>query len=172
MKISLVVAVAENNAIGANGNLMWRLSKDMQRFKEITMDHHILMGRKTWDSIPVKFRPLKGRTNMVVTHQDGFKIDGAVVVPSTGRAIEVAEKDGENELMVIGGGEIYRQLFDKADKIYLTKVHHTFADADTFFPELSPNEWKELSSEWNMADEKNQYDFEFVVLERKGRLNT
>jgi dihydrofolate reductase len=166
MKISIVVAVAENNAIGANGKLLWRLSKDMQYFKEVTWGHHVLMGRKTWDSIPPKFSPLPGRTNVIVTRKQGFVCEGCKVVDSIEQGIAIAQQAGEQELMVIGGGEIYKQALPLANKIYLTKVHHTFSDADTFFPELDPAQWNVLNTEWNMADEKNEFDFEFIVMER------
>lgn len=166
MKISIVVAVADNNAIGKDGNLMWRLPRDMQYFKEVTWGHHVLMGRKTWDSIPPKFSPLPGRVNIIVSRQPGFVCEGCKVVKSVEEGIEFARQSGEQELMVIGGGEIYRQALAKTDKVYLTKVHHTFADADTFFPMLSEKEWHSVNSEWNMADEKNEFDFEFEVLVR------
>lgn len=167
MKISIVIAVADNNAIGANGKLLWRLSKDMQYFKEVTWGHHVLMGRKTWDSIPPKFSPLPGRTNVIVTRKQGFVCEGCKVVDSIEQGIAIAQQAGEQELMVIGGGEIYRQVLPLANKIYLTKVHHTFTDADTFFPELDMTQWNVLNTEWNMADEKNEFDFEFIVMERK-----
>ncbi len=166
MKISIVVAVADNNAIGKDGNLLWRLPRDMQYFKEVTWGHHVLMGRKTWDGIPPKFSPLPGRVNIIVTRQEGFVCEGCKVVKSVEEGIEFARMSGEQELMVIGGGEIYRQALAKTNKIYLTKVKNTFSDADTFFPVLSQQEWKAVNSEWNMADEKNEFDFEFVVLER------
>lgn len=167
MKISIVVAVADNNAIGAKGKLLWRLPKDMQYFKEVTWGHHVLMGRKTWDSIPPKFSPLPGRTNIIVTRQEGFVCEGCLVVKSVEEGIEQARNAGELELMIIGGGEIYKQALPLTNKIYLTKVHHTFADADTFFPELDMEQWTPVNGEWNMADEKNEFDFEFIVLERK-----
>ena len=168
MKISIVVAMADDNAIGANGKLLWRLPKDMQYFKEVTWGHHVLMGRKTWDSIPPKFSPLPGRVNIIVTRQKGYVSEGAKVVESVEEGIEIARRAGEQELMIIGGGEIYKQALPHTNKIYLTRVHHTFAEADTFFPQLNMAEWNAVNGEWNMADEKNEFDFEFIVLERKG----
>ncbi len=168
MKISIVVAMADDNAIGANGKLLWRLPKDMQYFKEVTWGHHVLMGRKTWDSIPPKFSPLPGRVNIIVTRQKGYVSEGAKVVESVEEGIEIARLAGEQELMIIGGGEIYQQALPHTNKIYLTRVHHTFAEADTFFPQLNMAEWNAVNGEWNMADEKNEFDFEFIVLERKG----
>ena len=167
MKISIVVAVSDNNAIGAGGALLWRLPKDMQYFKEVTSGHHVLMGRKTWDSIPAKFRPLPDRINIVVTRQKNFEAQGAVVVKSVEEGIAFAEKAGEKELMVIGGGEIYREVFPKTDKVYLTKVHATFIDADTFSPNIITKDWKVVSTETHWADEKHKHHFDFVVLERE-----
>jgi dihydrofolate reductase len=138
----------------------------MEYFKKITTGHHVLMGRKTWDSIPAKFRPLPGRTNIIITRQKDFKAEGAVIVKSLDEGIELAKKAGETELMVIGGGEIYKQVFPKTDKVYLTKVHATFIDADAFAPNISDNHWKVVSTESHWADEKHPYHFEFVVLER------
>ena len=166
MIISIVVAVGENNAIGRGGDLLWRLPKDMQFFKETTMGHNVVMGRKTYESIPPKFRPLVGRVNIVVTRQEGYEAPGCRVVQSVEDAIAFAKANEEDELMVIGGGEIYRQLFDRADKIYLTKVLHSFDDADTFFPQLSPSRWRMVQMQRHSADEKHAYDFEFQILER------
>ena len=167
MHISIVVAVSDNNAIGAGGNLLWRLPKDMQYFKQITTGHHVLMGRKTWDSIPPKFRPLPDRVNIIVTRQKDFKAEGAIVVKSVEEGIELAKNAGEKELMVIGGGEIYKQVFPKTDKIYLTKVHATFIDADTFLNEHFIEGWKMISTENHAIDDKHPHHFDFVVMERE-----
>jgi dihydrofolate reductase len=166
MEISIVVAVSDNNAIGAGGALLWHLPKDMQYFKEVTTGHHVLMGRKTWESIPAKFRPLTNRVNIIVTRQKDFKAEGAIVVRSLDEGIEIAKKAGEQELMVIGGGEIYKQVFPKANKVYLTKVHATFVDADAFAPDILNEDWKVASTETHWADEKHKYHFDFVVLEK------
>lgn len=166
MLISIIVAVSDNNAIGADGALLWRLPKDMQYFKDVTTGHHVLMGRKTWDSIPPKFRPLTDRVNIVVTRQKDFKAEGAIVVKSVEEGIELAKRAGERELMIIGGGEIYKQVFPLTDKIYLTKVHASFIDADTFLPDIVSDNWKAISTESHTADKKHAYNFDFVVLER------
>ncbi len=167
MKISIVVAVAENDAIGGGGDLLWRLPKDMQYFKTVTMGHHVVMGRKTYESIPEKFRPLPGRVNLVVTRQKDYVAPGCKVVSSVEEAVKFAEANEETELMMIGGGEIYREVFGIADKLYLTKVHHTFRNADTFFPEVTKFRWQPVFRERHFADEKHLYDFEFIVLEKK-----
>ncbi len=165
MKISLVVAIAENNAIGNHGDLLWHLPKDMKRFKEITWGHYVLMGRKTFKSIPEKFRPLPGRPNIVLTNSTR-NFEGCFTVASIVDAIAIAKQNGESELMVIGGGKIYEQLLPMADKIYLTIVHHTF-EADTFFPAIDNEEWIAETKEFIHSDEKHKYDMTFVDFVRK-----
>jgi dihydrofolate reductase len=166
MKISIVVAVGSKNEIGANGELLWRLPKDMQYFKEITYGHHVLMGRKTYESIPPKFRPLSGRVNIVVTRDLSKIFEGCKVVSSVEEGIKFAKDSEAEELMIIGGGEIYKSTFEKTDKVYLTQVEATFPNADVFFPEIKKEDWKIISNEKHIADEKHKFDFEFLVLER------
>ena len=167
MQISLVVAAAENNAIGLNGELLWRLPKDMKFFKDTTYGHHVLMGRKSYESLPPKFRPLPGRPNVIITRNKDFKAEGCKVVSSVEEGIQFAKDNGEQELMVLGGGEIYKQALALADRIYLTRVHHSFPNADTFFPELPIGQWEQASLEKHLKDEKHLYDFDFIVLNRK-----
>ncbi|HEY0262531.1 MAG TPA: dihydrofolate reductase [Chitinophagales bacterium] len=164
MLISIVVAIAENNAIGKSGDLLWKLPNDMKRFKDVTMGHCVLMGRKTYESIPEKFRPLTGRTNIVVS-RNSTPIQGVQVVKSIEDGIEFAKKQGETELMIVGGGEIYKQTFPIADKIYLTIVHRQF-EADTHFPKIEINEWKNENRQYFRADEKHVYPYTFVDLLR------
>src|SRR5687767_4653834 len=166
MKISAVVAAAENNAIGKNKGLLWHLPKDMEFFKKVTYGHHVLMGRKSYESIPEQFRPLKGRVNIIVTRQQQFTAEGCKIVSSAEEGIQFAKDNGEDELMILGGGEIYKQALSKTDKVYLTRVYHSFEEADTFFPELPETEWKVVCSDKHSADEKHKYDFEFLELER------
>lgn len=166
MKISQVVAASENNAIGLKGKLLWRLPLDMEFFKNVTWGHYVLMGRKSWESLPPKFRPLPGRTNIVITRQADFKPEGALVFGGIEEGIAYAQKQGETELMILGGGEIYKQALHLTDRVYLTRVHHTFTDADTFFPVLNNNEWKETSREAHHADEQHKYAFDFLVMDR------
>jgi dihydrofolate reductase len=157
--ISLVVAVADNGVIGVNNQLPWRLPNDLQRFKSITMGKAIIMGRKTFESIG---KPLPGRRNIVVSRRPDLVIDGCTVVNSVQSAIEAAGK--EDELMVIGGADIYRQALPLAQRIYLTRVHADIqGDAD--FPQLD-TEWREVSCEQCAADERHAYPYSFVVLER------
>jgi dihydrofolate reductase len=165
MKVSLVVAIGRNNEIGKNGDLLWRLPKDMQRFKEITWGHYVLMGRKTFESIPAKFRPLPGRPNIVISSSDK-KYEGCFNAKSVEEAIELARQNGESELMIIGGGKIYEQTIPVADKIYLTIIQQDF-EADTFFPKINLGQWGEENKTEVPADEKHQYAMTFVDLVRK-----
>jgi len=163
MIISLIVAVDENKGIGLEGSIPWRLSADMKRFKEVTMGHHIIMGRKTYESIG---KPLPGRTTVIITHNKDYQPEGTYVVQSIGEALAFVKERGENEAVIIGGGEIFAQTIDIADRLYLTKVH-TQVPCDVFFPEINLDDWDEVKREWFSADEKNQHSFEILLLERK-----
>ena len=166
MKVSLIVAVAENGVIGKDNDLIWHLPKDMRFFKETTMGHHVIMGRKNFESIPHKYRPLPDRTNIVITRKSEYKAEGCIVVDSVEAALEIAKNNGDIEPFIIGGGQIYRIALEEnlVDKIYLTKVHHSF-EGDTFFPELS-SDWEEVNKTENKADEKHKYNYDFITLER------
>ena len=160
--LSAIVAVAENGVIGRKGGLPWHLPAEMARFKQITMGHPIIMGRKTHESIG---RALPGRYNVVITRDKDYRAEGCEVVGSLDEAIELAKKaEGSKEIFVIGGEQIYREAMPKLERIYLTKVHAKI-DCDKFFY-YDPKEWKPVSSEKHSADTKNQYDFEFTVLGR------
>lgn len=163
--ISLIVAVAENNVIGKNNTLIWHLPADMKFFKEKTTGHCVITGRKNYESIPEKFRPLANRTNVVVTRQKEYNAPGAVVVSSLEEAIEKAKQTGDTEIFIIGGGEIYKQSIALADKIYLTKIYHNF-EGDAFFPELDTKQWKETNKISGIVDEKNQYPHDFITYEK------
>ena len=166
MRIALVVAMAENRVIGADGDLPWRLSSDLKYFKQVTMGKPIVMGRKTFESIG---RPLPGRDNIVITRNAEFAVDGVRVAgdvaAALGLAHTLAKEKGADEICIIGGGEIYRQTLPMADRVYLTEVHMT-ADGDTVFPELDPAVWREMSREAHEAGEKDSADYELVVLDR------
>ena len=160
--ISAIVAVAKNGVIGKEGGLPWYLPAEQARFKEVTMGHPIIMGRKTHESIG---RALPGRTNIVVTRNKDFKAEGCEVVGFLDEAIELGKKaEGGDEVFIIGGEQIYREAMPKLERIYLTKVDATI-DGDKFFY-YDPKEWKQVSSEKRSADDKNQYDYNFVVLEK------
>jgi dihydrofolate reductase len=166
MITSLIAAVAKNNVIGKNNRLPWHLPADTKYFRDTTMGHCVIMGRKNYDSIPEKYRPLDGRINIVVTRQKNFIAPRCIVAHSIEDALKEAEKKNESEVFVIGGGEIYRQTINIADKIYCTHIHHAF-DGDAFFPEIDPKKWKLTSKKDIEPDEKNKYPFSFCVYERK-----
>jgi dihydrofolate reductase len=163
MRIALVAAMAENRVIGSSNCIPWCLPKDLKHFREITTGHPVIMGRKTYDSIG---HPLPGRHNIVISRQQGLKIEGCEVVSSLEDALELAKSDGAEEADVIGGGEIYRQALPLADRMYLTIVHAEFP-GDTSFPEFSEEEWKEVSRERHEPDEKNPYSYTFLTYERR-----
>ena len=160
MKISIVVAMAENRVIGRDNGLPWHLPADLRHFKTITMGKPIIMGRKTWESIG---RPLPGRTNIVVTRAADYTADGCVVVHSIDEALAAAA--GFEEAMVIGGAEFYRQVLPQASTLYLTLVHDTF-EGDTFFPELDMQQWQEIERQDFHADGNNPHAHSFIRLER------
>jgi dihydrofolate reductase len=165
MKISLIAALAENRVIGKNNDLPWSLPDDMKYFMETTKGHPCIMGRKNYDSIPSKFRPLANRTNIVVTRQRDFTAPGCVVVNGIEEAITLAQSHSEEEAFIIGGAEIYKQSLRLADRLYLTEIQ-AHIDGDTYFPTVTSSDWKELSRRHHSKDEKHRYSFDFVVYER------
>lgn len=160
--ISIIVAIAKNYAIGKNNELLWHISEDLKRFKRLTTGHHVIMGKKTFESLPNG--PLPNRTNVVITDIPGEKIEGCVMAYSIEDALEICKVDSES--FVIGGGMIYRQFLPLADKLYLTFVHDEF-EADTFFPEINFNDWIEISKEEHFHDDNNPMDYTYRILERK-----
>ena len=158
--ITLIAAVAENNALGKDNQLLWHLPDDFKRFKNLTSGHYIIMGRKTFESFP---KPLPNRTHVIITRQKDYAPDGCIVVNSLAEAVSICPKD--EEVFVIGGGEIYHQAIKLADKIDVTKVHYHF-DADTYFPEIDSKLWKVVSEEFHPRDEKHAFDFTFTTYER------
>lgn len=165
MLLSIIVAVAENNVIGKDNNLIWKLPNDMKFFKEKTTNHCVITGRKNYESIPEKFRPLPNRTNIVLTRQKNYTAPGAIVIGTLEAAIETAKLNNETECFIIGGAEIYRQTIDIVDKIYLTKIHHSF-EGDAFFPTIDFSIWKEIKRKDKLPDEKNAYSYSFIELQR------
>ncbi|MGC4020505.1 MAG: dihydrofolate reductase [Cyclobacteriaceae bacterium] len=166
MKISIIAAVSKNRVIGKSNDLPWRLPDDMKYFMQTTKGHHVIMGRKNYDSLPPKFRPLPERTNIVVTRQKDFQAEGCVVVNDLKKAIDLSKKEGEKELFIIGGAEIYSLSLQFTDILYLTEIDAEI-NGDTFFPEFNKNEWQEISRQHHPKDEKHLYDFDFVVYKRK-----
>ncbi len=165
MILSLIVAAAENGVIGKDNQLLWRLPDDLKRFKQLTLGHPIIMGRKTYESIG---KPLPGRTSIVITRSRGYAAEGVFVVDSLEKAVDMSREQEAEEAFVIGGGEIYRQALTKnlADKIYLTLVH-TEIEGDTFFQIPNENDWTTVSQINHPADERHNYAFQFVDLTRK-----
>ena len=161
MIISFIVAVSQNSVIGTDGKLPWHLPADMKYFKQLTLGHHIIMGRATFETLG---KALPGRENIVVTRQTEYHAPGCIVVGDLRSGIDYAATHSETECFIIGGGEIFRQSLLWADKIYMTKVFHHF-DGDTFFPELNEDDWKMVSEERHLPDEKNRYPFAFQVFE-------
>jgi dihydrofolate reductase len=163
MNITLVVAASENNAIGLNNQLLWHLPKDMRFFKNTTWGMPILMGRKTFESMGSK--PLNGRLNIIITRNKTWAHEDVTVVHTMEEATYVATKFSYNELLVIGGGEIYEMALPFAQKIWLTRVHTTI-EGDVYFPKLN-TEWEMVSSTQNAADEKHKFSFDFECWKRK-----
>ena len=161
--ISIIVAIAANYAIGKKGDLLCHLPEDLKHFKTITSGKTVMMGERTFFSLPK--HPLPNRRNIVLTDVAGKTFEGAEAVYS----IDEMEKavQGEEEAFVIGGGMVYRQMMERADKLYITHIHHSWEDADTFFPEIDPAIWKQLSAERHSADDKNPYDYTFAEYGRR-----
>lgn len=163
MIISLIVAMDEQRGIGKDGKLPWHLSSDLKRFRALTMGHHIIVGRKTYESIG---KPLPGRHTIVVTRSESYKPEGCLIAHSVEEAIRVARERGETEAFVCGGAAIYAGALPGADRLYLTLVHTT-VEADVFFPAIEQQAWTEKESSSHAKDEKNQYPLTFKLLEKK-----
>ncbi|QLC66390.1 dihydrofolate reductase [Flavobacterium sp. LPB0248] len=159
--IIMIAAAAENNALGKNNELVWHLPNDFKRFKSLTTGHHIIMGRKTFESFP---KPLPDRVHIVISRQENYKPEGCIVVDSIEKAIALCPENDDS--YVIGGGEIYNLALPFTDIIELTKVHHSF-EADAFFPKINKSEWVLVESEENYKDEKHLYDYTYETYIRK-----
>lgn len=161
--ISLIWAMDENRVIGKENQLPWHLPEDLKFFKRTTMGHPIAMGRKTHESIG---RPLPGRENIIITRSLDYKSEDCTVLHSIDEFISYSKGLIANEIFVIGGAEVFHSVFPYADKLYITKIHHTF-DGDTYFPEIDMSGWRQTFSEPGIKDENNPYDYEFFIFERK-----
>jgi len=159
--ITLIAAVAENNALGKDNQLLWHLPDDFKRFKALTSGHYIIMGRKTFESFP---KLLPNRTHVIITRQKDYQPEGCIVVNSLEKAIAVCPKD--EDVFVIGGGEIYKQSINIADKVDVTRVHQPF-EADTFFPKIDSAQWQLVFEEFHAKDERHAFDFTFQTFVRK-----
>lgn len=159
--ITVIAAVAENNALGKENQLLWHLPDDFKRFKTLTSGHYIIMGRKTFESFP---KPLPNRTHVIISRQANYHPEGCIVVKSLEQAIEACPKT--EEVFIIGGGEIYQQSIAVADKLDLTKVHASF-EADTYFPEVDLSQWQLVFEEHHPKDERHDYAFTFQTFTRQ-----
>jgi dihydrofolate reductase len=159
--LSIIVAASENNVIGKDNKLLWHLPDDLRHFKRTTKGHHVITGRKTFES---QGRPLPGRINIIVTRNKKYKAEGCTIVHSLDEALNSVQ--GDEEPFIIGGEQIYRMALPKVDKIYLTRVHARF-EGDTFFPELDESQWQEISREYHEQDARNSHPFSIIILKRK-----
>jgi dihydrofolate reductase len=159
--ISLLVAMDKNQLIGKDNDLPWRLPADLAYFKRVTMGHPIIMGRKTYDSIG---RPLPGRENIIVTRDTSYEAEGCKVIHSIEEIVKMNEQT-DQELFVIGGAEIFKEILPHSDRLYITEINEVF-DGDTYFPAFDKAEWKVISKEQGIKDEKNPYDYTFLVYEK------
>lgn len=166
MILSLIAAVADNGVIGAKGDLPWHLPDDMKFFAKTTRGHHVLMGRKNFDSIPEKYRPLPGRTNIVVSKTNSSTPSSNLIwTKSIEEGIDIARAAGESELYIIGGGEIYRQTIDLADKLYITHVHAQ-PKGETYFPEIDTTRWEKIFSQLHAKDATHNHSFTINVYKK------
>jgi dihydrofolate reductase len=156
------MAKDEKGGIGKNNQLPWQLSSDLKRFKALTMGHHLVMGRKTYETIG---KPLPGRIMIIVTHNKKYYSEGCIIVHSIEEAINIAKKNNETEVFIIGGGDVYKQSIHFTNKIYLTNVHAD-VDADVFFPKINEPEWKIIWREESPKSEKDEYASDFMILVR------
>jgi dihydrofolate reductase len=165
MRLSIIAAVAENGVIGRGGKLPWHLSDDLRRFKQLTMGHTIVMGRRTWESIG---RPLPGRRTIVVSRQVDYRVvaENVVLAASLDDALQFAQGAGDADVFIVGGAELYRDALPRADRLCLTRVHAD-VPGDTYFPQFDLREWQLTASEHHEADANNDYAFRFEVYERK-----
>ena len=161
MRVSAVVAASENGVIGREGGLPWHVSSDLKLFKEITLGKPVIMGRRTWESLPRK--PLPGRRNIVITRQADFVAEGAELVHSVDEALAVCA--GEADVSIIGGGQVYAEAMSRTDRIYLTRIHLE-VDGDTFLPELKASEWHEVERRRFARGERDDAAFTLIVMDR------
>ena len=167
MIISIIVAISKNQVIGKNNQLIWHLPKDMKFFMDTTMDTVVIMGRKNYESIPQKYRPLKNRKNVIISRNNSYKAKGCVVVNSIDESLKFLNNIKSNEVFVIGGGEIYKKFLEKGlvDRMYVTHIEEYF-DGDTFFPDVNYDNWKSTEILAHRKDENNPHDFKIMVYDK------
>ena len=164
MIISLIVAKSRNNVIGKSGTIPWHLPADLKYFKKVTLGHHIIMGRKTYESIG---RPLPGRTNIVVTRNKAYTAEGCVIVNSVEAGLAFARMNEEQEVFIVGGSTLYNEIIPEAEKMYITEVDLLVLDGDTFFPEYDEQMWIESNQYPYVADEVNKFNYTMYIYERR-----
>ena len=163
MIISQIVAVSENWIIGRDNDLPWTMPDDMAWFKRVTMGHTVIMGRRNYEANGSQALP--GRTNIVISRQKDFRLDDSMVVPTLESALEICKREEQEEVFIVGGGEIYRLSLPRTDRIYLTVIH-TRLEGDTTYPELNMEEWQKIHEDPHRSDQQNPFDFTFYILER------
>ncbi|MFY0601837.1 MAG: dihydrofolate reductase [Cyclobacteriaceae bacterium] len=166
MTISMIAAMSRNRVIGRNNDLPWHLPDDFNFFKQTTDGHVVIMGRKNFESLPPRFKPLPNRTNLIITRSKEYKADGTVVLNSLESAIKEASRNNPDEIFIIGGGEIYKLGLNLSNRIYLTEIDAEI-DGDTYFPEFDKTEWKEVSRVHHPTDERHLFAFDFVIYEKQ-----
>ncbi len=166
MKIAMIAAVAANRVIGKDNDLVWRLPDDMKFFMQKTTGHHIIMGRKNYESLPQKFRPLPNRINIVMTRKKDLIIPGVHIVNNMEDAIKISQQNDEEEAFIIGGGEIYKLGLTVADTMYITEIKESF-DGDAFFPEFDTQQWVETERTPHDKDDRHAHTFDFVTYKKK-----
>jgi dihydrofolate reductase len=164
MTVILIAAIGENRELGRNNELLWHLHEDMQFFKNTTLGYHVIMGRKSFESIPPKYRPLPNRTTVIISRNPDYLYEECYTCGSISEALELVDSHGETEAFITGGGEIYRQALadDVVDEMYLTHVRATFQDADVFFPQWNDSEWEKKEIGSFEADSQNEFAFRIV----------
>lgn len=165
MIVSAIAALSKNRVIGKNNDLPWKLPDDMRFFMETTKGHHVVMGRRNYDSLHEKYKPLPQRTNIVITRQQGLQAPGCVVMHAVEPALDLARKNGEEECFIIGGAEIYQLAMPYTTRLYMTEIDAVI-DGDTFFPEYEKSDWKEISRKHHASDQRHAYAFDIVVYDR------
>lgn len=165
MRISMIAAMTRNRVIGKDNDIPWHLPDDFKYFKKTTKGHFVIMGRKNFESLPHKFRPLPNRPNVIITRKGQYDGEGSYVVNSLDKALELAQEKGEPEAFIIGGGEIYKLGLNVSDRIYLTEIDAEI-EGDTFFPEFDKSTWKEISRIHHKADDRHKFAFDFVIYEK------
>ena len=167
MIISIIVAISKNQVIGKNNQLIWHLPKDMKFFMDTTMDTVVIMGRKNYESIPKKYRPLKNRKNVIITRNKSYEAEGCTVVNTIDESLKFLNNIENSEVFVIGGGEIYKKFLEKGliDRMYVTHIDEYF-DGDTFFPDVNYDNWKSTEISAHRKDENNPHDFKIMVYDK------